>query len=536
MSSQKYQEFGLARQSAFGTKATIPTILLLTDGAGTVEEVQNAEDEKPYGGRIFMGASKMPYHTIAKIPQRIYTHNNGLGEHLLGVSNADTKSTPTGGTLARRHRFELSTSVIEEYLTIWAKSSQAERSAMDCVLSKLTFNFPKGDAKLVAEYIGTILAITSTFANTTADYVQPSDSPKKLHSSGIEIFKIGGMTNAVLTRMINGSLDIDNGIDPESGKFAGSEAVHDIEVGDLAVKASLDFIATTSEVMKFAWEGGEETPSAVTPSHVSNSFEFIMGIFGKVIGPANSVEASSAESVAGTATMASGGTFIGTEDILYEVEAVQGTPDQYKFRKNGGAWSTPADITAGPDALDNGVTVTFSSTTGALDGDHWHIWALYNHGERIIEAANAHPANTGVHVVTTAGTFTGLVDHLYELKISTAAATDKFMWRSREVGGNFSAWSAEVTVTGAAQDLDHGVTVAFTATTGGVLGDKWSFVAMEAKHGLLFRFPYCILDPAKFGENSTRTQVTLPFRVAAPPLQTIGYIDLINEHDTDYDP
>jgi hypothetical protein len=536
MTSQKATEFGLSRQSAFGIKSTVPAILLLTDGAGSVEEVQNSEDEKPYGGRIFMGASKLPYHTIAKIPQRVYTENNGLGEHLLGVSNADTKSTPTGATLARRHRFELSTSVVEEFLTIWAKSSQAERSAQDFLLSKLTFNMPKGDLKLVAEYIGTLLAITSTFANTTADYVQPSDSPKKLHSSGVEFFKIGGLTNAVLTRMINGSVDFDNGIDAESGKFAGSEAVHDLEVGDLTVKGSFDFIATTSEVLKFAWEGGEETPVAVTPSHVSNSFELVMGIFGKVIGPANRIEAAEEITKTGTTTMISGGTYTGTEDALYEVEITQGTPDTYKWRKNAGAWSTPANITAGPDAIELGVTVTFSSTTDGLTGDHWHVWALYNHGERIIEAANANPANTGTHVVTTAGTFVGLTDHLYELKISTIGASDKFMWRSREVGGNFSAWSAEVTVTGAAQTLDHGVTVAFALATGGVLGDKWSFVAMEAKHGLIFRFPYCILDPAKMGEQSTRTQVTLPFRVAAPPMQTIGFIDLINEHDTDYDP
>jgi phage tail sheath gpL-like len=71
------------------------------------------------------------------------------------------------------------------------------------------------------------------------------------------------------------------------------------------------------------------------------------------------------------------------------------------------------------------------------------------------------------------GTYTGLATTNFQIKISTAAATDKFKWS--DDGG--ATWSAEVSVTGSAQTLQDGVTVTFGATTGHALDDQWNFTA-----------------------------------------------------------
>lgn len=57
------------------------------------------------------------------------------------------------------------------------------------------------------------------------------------------------------------------------------------------------------------------------------------------------------------------------------------------------------------------------------------------------------------------------------VEVTTAAATDKFKWS--DDGGN--TWKENVSVTGSAQTLSDGVTITFSATTGGVVGDRHVF-------------------------------------------------------------
>jgi hypothetical protein len=71
-----------------------------------------------------------------------------------------------------------------------------------------------------------------------------------------------------------------------------------------------------------------------------------------------------------------GGTFTGTQfaEILVEI-AVAGTPDTYKVSTDGGAtWSSPANITSGPDAFALGITGTWGATTGHTAGDQWVVY------------------------------------------------------------------------------------------------------------------------------------------------------------------
>lgn len=74
---------------------------------------------------------------------------------------------------------------------------------------------------------------------------------------------------------------------------------------------------------------------------------------------------------------------------------------------------------------------------------------------------------------TSGGTFTGSLKKGFTIKITTAAATDKFKYSTD--GG--ATWSAETNLTGAAQTLEDGVTITFGAITGHAVGDEWRFGA-----------------------------------------------------------
>jgi len=114
------------------------------------------------------------------------------------------------------------------------------------------------------------------------------------------------------------------------------------------------------------------------------------------------------------------------------------------------------------------------TTTGLPTGDSYEI-----------NDAVADDGNAGTGSMASGGDFSGSVEYTYEIVVVTentveqTITTAEFLWRK-----NNGAWSAAVTVTGAAQALDNGVTVTFTAGASGQdfeLGDTWTiWVQAEA--------------------------------------------------------
>lgn len=66
--------------------------------------------------------------------------------------------------------------------------------------------------------------------------------------------------------------------------------------------------------------------------------------------------------------------FTGASSAYYEVVIdATGTPDTFKWRKNGGGWTTGVSITGAAQTLDDGQTITFAATTGHTLNDQWVI-------------------------------------------------------------------------------------------------------------------------------------------------------------------
>ena len=97
-------------------------------------------------------------------------------------------------------------------------------------------------------------------------------------------------------------------------------------------------------------------------------------------GTAATIEAATYWPPNGTTTLNDatiGGTDSGTYDRNYVVEIMStGSPDTFRFSEDGGrSWDDNSgsghDITAGPDSLSDGITVTFGATTGHAVGEAW---------------------------------------------------------------------------------------------------------------------------------------------------------------------
>lgn len=74
--------------------------------------------------------------------------------------------------------------------------------------------------------------------------------------------------------------------------------------------------------------------------------------------------------------MTTGGEFTGDADIEFEVEIdATGTPDTFKWSKDGVEQDTGVSITGSDQTLSDGVTVTFDATTGHTLAEKWTFTA-----------------------------------------------------------------------------------------------------------------------------------------------------------------
>lgn len=70
--------------------------------------------------------------------------------------------------------------------------------------------------------------------------------------------------------------------------------------------------------------------------------------------------------------LAWGSGFNGAATSVFEVVIDgAGTPDTFKWRKNGGAWTETVNITGAAQVLSDGQAVTFGAVTGHTVGDQW---------------------------------------------------------------------------------------------------------------------------------------------------------------------
>jgi hypothetical protein len=79
----------------------------------------------------------------------------------------------------------------------------------------------------------------------------------------------------------------------------------------------------------------------------------------------------------------------------------------------------------------------------------------------------------GLNDLIASGTYFADANADFQVKISTAAAIDKFQWSS-DAG---VTWSSEIEITGSAQLLENGISITFGAVTGHTANDVWSFTA-----------------------------------------------------------
>jgi len=237
--------------------------------------------------------------------------------------------------------------------------------------------------------------------------------------------------------------------------------------------------------------------------------------------------------------------FSGAASALYEV-VIDGTgaPDTFKWRKNGGAWTTLVALTGAAQTLDDGQTISFGSTSGHTAGDQWVIGNLKEEpcteagqSAQITDAARRilNP-DSAVTFTDSGGANLVRIDHAdgrayFDSAVTIVTATGKngFLPESMlERAGYLYEWSLEVSVelADATPFQEHwkrfqaGQAQAAGSAAGYLAGRKW-FEAFEDCAGgsqALFFLQLFTRDPAndQSGDRVHAWVVFDGFNPAAP--------------------
>lgn len=132
---------------------------------------------------------------------------------------------------------------------------------------------------------------------------------------------------------------------------------------------SIEALKTQAETVLISQASGATNVVAMNFSQSLGSYRLMLAQYFTSIGSVTFVGS-------GLNDLTAGGT-PATEDAFVEVEIDgEGTPDTFKWRINGGAYTEGVAITGSAQALSNGVTVTFGATTGHTSGESWSFQTM----------------------------------------------------------------------------------------------------------------------------------------------------------------
>ena len=183
---------------------------------------------------------------------------------------------------------------------------------------------------------------------------------------------------------------------------------------------------------------------------------------------------------AGLNDLVTNNVYIGSIDASFEVEIDSiGATDTFRWRKDGGSWTSLVPITSSAQTLSDGVTVTFASITGHTLNDLWTIQTHLNDDK---------PDDMDVVGETD---FTGSEDTNYEVVIDSVGTINTFKWRYYTLSSGWSVWTNAVPITTLAQTLNSNVKIIFEKLSGHVYGQYWTITAdYQKESGHIFRHYY----------------------------------------------
>ncbi len=368
-----------------GGRAAAPTVYIIPNGKVTPVSTKGVDKRRVAGNRDPVLGTRQPESFKVSIPLVALIEGNGLGEHLLGLFGTDTTGAQLGVSDAYDHVFTAN-DVIKSF-TLWLWDTLDPQDVRMCVIDGMSLDIDKdkNTVEFVFDVTGTDMVSSSTFGSAT--YINlATDKPKMIPASQT-ILEYGQPQSNVSLYWEKISIKMKEnpkfGAPGKSPVPAGASSHKLCVKGDRDTDIQINFIDLDGQERKRWRVGGDTAPTATAQADVQALTKFRVRCFGSQTKAATSaVWGYAHQANAGTLTVAWSGTYSGGADTPAHFEVVATATGTFKWRKNGGAWTTGVAITGAAQTLSDGVTVTFSAASGAVANDSWYG---FSHYQRMIE-------------------------------------------------------------------------------------------------------------------------------------------------------
>jgi len=372
-----------------GARAAAPTIYIIAGGKVSPTSTKGTTKRRVSGNRDPVLSTRTPETFKVSIPLPALIESNGLGEMLLATFGTDTCSTELGSSTAYDHVFTANDTI--KTFTLWLYDTLDPQSIRMCTIDQMQMVIDKnGSIEFVFDITGTDMVSSSTFG--TPSYVNVATDKPKLIPPAQTILEYGSPQANVQNYWEK--ITITSKENPAYGAIgkapvpAGSGSPRLVVKGERDVTMEIEYIDVDGVERKRWRQGGDTVPTATAQADVQALTKFRVRCFGNQTKAGTSAIWGYAHQAnygtAGTPiTVTWGGAYAaGLADTPAHYEVVATATDTFKWRKDGGSWTTGVPIATTPITLSDGVTVTFSAATGAGVND---TWFGFSHYQRMIE-------------------------------------------------------------------------------------------------------------------------------------------------------
>jgi len=377
-----------------GARATAPTIYIIPGGKITPVSTKTTEKRRVAGNRDPVFGVRGVESFKLSIPMMAIIEDNGLGNLLLATFGTDTPGSQLGSSDAYDHVFTANDTIKSFTLWCWDTLDPQDIRMVLVDTMKLEVDKDKNQVLLTFDCIGADMASSSTFGS--ASYITSSQKANMIPAAQA-ILEYGQPQSNVSKFWekitITSKEGPKFGANSKAAVPAGSASPLLCAKGERDTTIDIDFVDIDGIERKRWRQGGDTLPTASAQMDAQAATKFRLRLFGSQTKAATSaIWGYAHQANTGTATVTWGGTYtVGLADTPAQYElyiSTNGTPDKFKWRKNGGAWSAEVETTGAAQTLSDGVTVTFSSTSLSALND---TWFGFSHYQRMIEFTS--PAN-----------------------------------------------------------------------------------------------------------------------------------------------
>lgn len=373
-----------------GALVAAPTIYMIAGGKITPTSTKGTDQRRVSGNRGKVLSTRKPETFKVSIPLPALIESNGLGELLLATFGTDTTGSVLGASDAYDHVFTC-TDTIKSF-TLWLYDTLDPQSVRLCTIDqmKMVIDKEKG-IEFTFDVTGADMQSSSTFGS--ASYVNVATDKPKLIPASQTILEYGSPQANI--QQYWETITITSKENPKYGAPGKAPVPSGAATPKLVVKGDHDFdieieYLDVDGVERKRWrQGGDTVPTATAQTDVQALTKFRCRSFGNQTKAATSaIWGYAHQANAGTVTCTWGGSYSGSSSTPAHYEAYCSTAaatDKFKWRKDGGTWSAEVTVTGSAQTLSDGVTVTFSATTGQAAND---TYFGFSHYQRMIEVTS----------------------------------------------------------------------------------------------------------------------------------------------------